>query len=95
MASAWRNLAHYAVYVGKIGTVCLNDFGSNAFVRLDPSQERIDTLTLPSLGSEVSQIQAGRTGEVWEASLEQTSSSLFEPPISKMTCNTLRFAVIA
>lgn len=67
MAIAWRNPAHYAVYAGKIGTVWLNDFGFIAFVCFDPSQVRFETLTLPNPGSEVSQIQVGSTGEVWEA----------------------------
>ena len=46
--------------------VWLSDFGSNALVRFDPSQQKFEVFSLPSAGAEVRQL-LGRTGEVWGA----------------------------
>ena len=56
----------YAVYVDKQDMVWLSDFGANALVRFDPSQETFKVFSLPTHEANVRQI-LGRPGEVWGA----------------------------
>jgi virginiamycin B lyase len=46
--------------------VWLSDFGANALVRFDPSNEAFEVMRLPSSPANVRQI-LGRPGEVWGA----------------------------
>jgi virginiamycin B lyase len=66
----WRlpgiNPMPYAVYVDKKDMIWMSDFGSNAIVRFDPTKEKFDVFTLPTLGANVRQI-LGRVGEIWGA----------------------------
>jgi virginiamycin B lyase len=61
-----RNPQAYAVYVDEADKVWLSDFGANALVRFDPTQETFDSIPLPSSPGNVRQI-LGRRGEVWGA----------------------------
>jgi virginiamycin B lyase len=56
----------YAVFVDDKDMVWLSDFGSNALVRFDASQEKFEVYSLSSPDANVRQI-LGRTGEVWGA----------------------------
>ena len=70
---AWRewrlpgdNPHAYAVYVDDRDIVWLSDFGANALVRFDPSQESFEVFQLPEAPANVRQI-LGRPGEIWGA----------------------------
>jgi virginiamycin B lyase len=56
----------YAVFVDDKDMVWLSDFGSNALVRFDASQEKFEVYSLSSPDANVRQI-LGRAGEVWGA----------------------------
>jgi virginiamycin B lyase len=56
----------YAVFVDDKDMVWLSDFGSNALVRFDPSQEKFEVYSIPSPEANVRQL-LGRSGEVWGA----------------------------
>jgi virginiamycin B lyase len=56
----------YAVFVDDKDMVWLTDFGSNALVRFDPSQEKFDFFPIPSPGAHVRQL-LGTSGQVWGA----------------------------
>jgi virginiamycin B lyase len=56
----------YAVFVDDKDMVWLTDFGSNALVRFDPSQEKFDVFPIPSPGAHVRQL-LGTSGQVWGA----------------------------
>ena len=60
----------YAVYVHDDGTVWLTDFGGNALVRFDPSQETFEVLPHAAPNANVRQL-LGRPGEVWGAASGQ------------------------
>ncbi|MEP6577016.1 MAG: lyase, partial [Nitrososphaerota archaeon] len=56
----------YAVFVDDKDMVWLSDFGSNALVRFDASQEKFEVYSLSNPDANVRQI-LGRAGEVWGA----------------------------
>ena len=56
----------YAVYVDEKDMVWLSDFGANALVRFNPTDETFEAFNLPSSETNVRQI-LGRPGEVWGA----------------------------
>ncbi len=56
----------YAVFVDDKDMVWLSNFGSNALVRFDASQEKFEVYSLSSPDANVCQI-LGRAGEVWGA----------------------------
>ena len=56
----------YAVYVDEKDMVWLSDFGANALVRFNPTEETFEVFNLPSSEADVRQI-LGRPGEVWGA----------------------------
>jgi len=66
----WRlpgtNPQPYAVFVDDKDMVWLSDFASNALVRFDPSQERVQVFPLLTPGANVLQL-LGRPSEVWGA----------------------------
>ena len=66
----WRlpgnNPMPYAVYVDDKDMVWLSDFGANAMVRFDPTQETFSVFSFPSPQANVRQI-LGVPGEVWGA----------------------------
>lgn len=73
VTNAWKewplpgaNPQPYAVFVDDKDIVWLTDFGSNALVRFDPSQEKFEVFSIPSPGANVRQL-LGRSGEVWGA----------------------------
>lgn len=53
----------YAVYVDEKDVVWLSDFGANAIVRFNPTDETFEVFTLPRSEANVRQI-LGRPGEV-------------------------------
>jgi virginiamycin B lyase len=53
----------YAVYVDEKDMVWLSDFGANALVRFNPTDETFDVFNLPSSEANVRQILR-RSGEV-------------------------------
>ena len=60
------NPMSYAVFVDEKDIVWLTDFGSNAFVRFDPTKEIFTEIKIPSQGANVRQI-LGIPGEIWGA----------------------------
>jgi virginiamycin B lyase len=54
----------YAVYVDETDKVWLTDFGGNALVRFDPTNETFESFPLPDSPGNVRQL-LGRPGEVW------------------------------
>src|SRR3954470_5899433 len=56
----------YAVFVDQKDIVWLTDFGSNAFVRFDPTNETFTVIKIPSTGANVRQI-LGVPSEIWGA----------------------------
>jgi virginiamycin B lyase len=56
----------YAVFVDQKDIVWLTDFGSNAFVRFDPTKETFTVIKIPSTGANVIQI-LGVPSEIWGA----------------------------
>lgn len=56
----------YAVYVDDQDMVWLSDFGANALVRFNPTDETFDVFPHSAPGGNVRQI-LGRPGEVWGA----------------------------
>ncbi len=66
----WRlpgdNPMPYAVYVDEKDMVWISDFGSNAFVRFDPTKEIFEIFNMPSQGSNVRQI-LGNSDVIWGA----------------------------
>jgi virginiamycin B lyase len=56
----------YAVYVDEKDMVWLSDFGANALVRFNPTDQMFEVFNLPSSEANVRQI-LGRPGEVWGA----------------------------
>jgi virginiamycin B lyase len=71
--NSWRewplpgsNPQPYAVFVDDKDMVWLTDFGSNALVSFDPSQEKFDVFSIPSPGAHVRQL-LGTSGQVWGA----------------------------
>ena len=61
-----NNPQPYAIFVDDKDMIWLSDFGSNALVRFDPSQQKFEVFSLPSPGANVRQL-LGRPGEVWGA----------------------------
>jgi virginiamycin B lyase len=61
-----ENPQAYAVFVDDNDYVWVSDFGSNALVRFDRSDEAFTTVELPASPGSVRQIH-GRPGEVWGA----------------------------
>jgi len=59
-----NNPMPYAVYADKKDVVWLTDFGSNAFIRFDPTKEIFTEIKIPSAGANVRQI-LGVPDEVW------------------------------
>jgi len=67
----------YAVYADKKDVVWLTDFGSNAFIRFDPTKEIFTEIKIPSAGANVRQI-LGVPDEDGEQNQEQTRLSLLK-----------------
>ena len=61
-----NNPQPYAIFVDDKDMISLSDFGSNALVRFDPSQQKFEVFFLPSPGANVRQL-LGQSGEVWGA----------------------------
>ena len=53
----------YGVFVDQKDVVWLTDFGSNAFIRFDPTKEIFTEIKIPSAGANVRQI-LGVPGEI-------------------------------
>jgi streptogramin lyase len=61
-----ENPMPYAVFVDQKNIVWLTVFGSNAFVRFDPTNEAFTEIKIPTPGANVRQIN-GMPGEIWGA----------------------------
>ena len=60
----------YAVFVDEKYITWLTDFGSNVFVRFDPTKETFTEIKIPCPGANIRQI-LGFLVKYWEQNLEQ------------------------